>query len=95
MMAQFRLGLTGAAAVVSRPVIRVLERVKKFSELSRGFSAPCPAHHDRVNSLSISEGTDGRALIFCHAGCDFEQILKALNLRKRDLFVQRKDLSWQ
>jgi putative DNA primase/helicase len=80
--------------MVSKPVMRVLERVKKFSELSRGFSASCPSHDDRVNSLSISEGADGRALIFCHAGCDFEQILKALGLRKRDLFVQRKDPPW-
>jgi hypothetical protein len=79
----------------NKPVDRVLERLDNVIEISAGFTARCPAHHDRHNSLSISEGEDGRALIFCHAGCDFEQIVKALGLRPRDLFVKRKDLPWR
>lgn len=56
----------------------------------RGYMAQCPAHDDRTASLSISEGDDGRALIYCHAGCSTESILWPLGLEQRDLF-QRDD----
>ena len=52
-----------------------------------GYEATCPAHDDRDPSLSISEGDDGRILLFCHGGCSIDAILKALGLQKRDLFV--------
>lgn len=76
--------------MVSKPVARVLERVENVAELSAGWSARCPAHDDRNNSLSIAEGTDGKALIFCHAGCGFEKVVDALGLRVRDLFMRQK-----
>jgi hypothetical protein len=72
------------------PIGLVLSRVDNVSELSSGWSARCPAHDDNLNSLSVAEGDDGRALLFCHAGCDFRDIVDALGLRVRDLFVQRK-----
>src|SRR5690606_6251 len=34
-----------------------------------GFTARCPAHDDRRNSLSVSEGDRGKLLAYCHAGC--------------------------
>ena len=40
-------------------------------------------------SLSINEGTDGRVLIKCHAGCCLENILTAIGLAKADLFPER------
>lgn len=79
----------------SKPVERVLGGLENVTENSAGWTARCPAHDDNVNSLSVSEGADGRALIFCHAGCEFEQVVMALGLRVRDLFVQRKDLAWR
>jgi hypothetical protein len=81
--------------VVSKPVGRVLERLDNVAELSAGWSARCPAHDDRNNSLSVAEGRDGRALLFCHAGCSFDEVLMAIGLRVRDLFVRRNDLSWR
>lgn len=45
---------------------------------SRFGSARCPAHGDKHPSLSLSNGTDGRLLLRCHAGCDFTAILDAL-----------------
>jgi putative DNA primase/helicase len=74
----------------SRPVERVLERVKNVTQLSAGWSAQCPAHEDHANSLSLAEGADGKALIFCHAGCAFEKVVDALGLRVRDLFIRQK-----
>ena len=49
--------------------------------------ARCPAHDDRMPSLSLAEGADGRALLYCHAGCDTgTEILPALGLAWSDLF---------
>jgi hypothetical protein len=50
-----------------------------------GWTALCPAHDDRQNSLSFREAGD-RLLLKCHAGCLTEQIVAALGLRMRDLF---------
>jgi putative DNA primase/helicase len=42
-----------------------------------GWMARCPAHDDRTASLSINESKDGKLLLHCHAGCDFQDILTA------------------
>lgn len=49
------------------------------------FTARCPAHDDRVSSLSITE-KDDKILVKCHAGCAIEDILKPLELTLADLF---------
>ncbi|BBY05440.1 AAA family ATPase [Mycobacterium noviomagense] len=51
--------------------------------------AQCPAHHDRNPSLSITEVPD-QALVYCHAGCDIEDVLAALNLTLTDLYNNPK-----
>ena len=74
----------------SEPVARVLRLLDKVAEISNGWTARCPAHDDRVNSLSIAEGADGRALLHCHAGCTFEDVVVALGISVRSLFVRRR-----
>jgi len=51
-----------------------------------GFTARCPAHEDRVNSLSIGE-SEGKILVHCHAGCSADAITGALGIRMTDLFL--------
>lgn len=46
----------------------------------------CPAHKDRRDSLSIGVGRDFRVIVNDFAGCSVTSILKAMNLRLRDLF---------
>jgi hypothetical protein len=41
------------------------------------WMARCPAHDDRVPSLSISDA-DGKVLVRCHAGCDQRDVIAAL-----------------
>lgn len=53
---------------------------------SNQFSARCPGHDDRLNSLSVTIGDDHRILVHCHAGCNTDDILRAMNLTSRDLF---------
>jgi hypothetical protein len=51
-------------------VLAKFERVKKNG---KGFSARCPSHEDRINSLSVKE-TDGKILIKCFAGCETQSV---------------------
>ena len=43
-----------------------------------GWMARCPAHDDRLPSLSICDTDDGRVLVHCHAGCEQQQVISAL-----------------
>lgn len=56
----------------------------------QGYVAQCPAHDDRNPSLSINHGNSGagKALIYCFAGCDWTEILAALNLSPGHLFAE-------
>lgn len=51
-----------------------------------GWQAQCPAHEDRLPSLSLREGDDGRVLIHCFAGCESREVLRVLGLEFRDLY---------
>jgi hypothetical protein len=60
--------------------------------------ARCPVHEDRIPSLSISAGTDGKVLVQCHAGCDQHDLIASLRERglwqatgKRPGGIARKD----
>jgi putative DNA primase/helicase len=68
------------------PIERVLQKLNHVIKGSRGWTARCPAHEDRRNSLSVGEGKEGRVLLRCHAGCDIRAIVEALGLQMRDLF---------
>lgn len=52
-----------------------------------GWKAKCPAHGDEKPSLSISEGTDGKILLHCFAGCTFDEIVAACPLEISELFT--------
>jgi hypothetical protein len=75
---------------VSAPVENLVERLHA-KRSGDGWKANCPAHEDLTPSLSIREGADGRALIKCHAGCQTNDILAAIDLKPRDLFVSGKN----
>ena len=70
---------------------KVLERLDKVSPRScNKWAACCPAHLDKEPSLSISEGSDGRVLIHCWAGCETRDVVAAIGLEMRDLFPGEK-----
>ena len=56
----------------------------------REWSARCPVHDDRRNSLYIGQKTDGKIMIHCQAGCDNDRILTAAGLTYADLFTEKK-----
>jgi hypothetical protein len=52
-------------------------------------TAKCPAHDDKTPSLSVDEGTDGRVLLKCHAGCEAEAIVSAVGKTMADLMPEK------
>ena len=60
-----------------------LECVENVRSSGSGWTARCPAHDDRNASLSVSEGDEG-LLVKCHAGCTFEEIIKAVGGGSRE-----------
>ena len=64
----------------------ILQRLHGVKQINGGWQCKCPAHTDENPSLSVSEGTDGRILMTCHAGCKIEQIVSAMGLQMTDLF---------
>ena len=63
----------------------LLPRLSGVRKGWQGYAAKCPAHDDKRQSLSLSEG-DGRILVKCFAGCSTETIVGQLGLTWKDLF---------
>ncbi len=74
------------------PVDRVVDALTRGGwrpvRQGTGWEAHCPAHNDRTPSLSVGEGSDGQALVHCHAGCDVEKVVAELGLAMGDLFPE-------
>lgn len=51
--------------------------------------ARCPCHDDKQASLTITKGRKS-ALIHCHAGCNFEDIIQKVGLKKQDLYFEER-----
>ena len=70
-----------------------LQRLKKVTRSSDGWSALCPAHDDRDPSLSVTE-KNGKILVHCHASppCTIEAICAALDISKADLYTDRTEI---
>ena len=51
--------------------------------------ARCPCHDDRQASLTITKGRKS-ALVHCHAGCSFEDIIQKVGLKKKDLYFEER-----
>ncbi len=61
-------------------VLSSLDKVKKSG--TRQWVALCPSHDDQRQSLSVGSTPDGKALLHCHAGCEYIDIITVLGLYK-------------
>jgi 5S rRNA maturation endonuclease (ribonuclease M5) len=75
---------------MTAPVDRLLERLDKVKQSGAGWTARCPGHDDKNPSLSISEGDKVPVVLKCHAGCELDEILAAVNLKASDLFDKKR-----
>src|SRR5665647_610833 len=53
---------------------------ERDTPLSGAGKAHCPAHDDRVESLSVNRGDDRAVVLHCHARCEPAAVLEALDL---------------
>jgi len=65
----------------------IASKLTKAKKTASGYLACCPAHDDRSPSLSISEGSGGKILLKCFAGCSTDSIVRAIGLEMKDLFT--------
>lgn len=70
------------------PIEAVLSKLNGVTRQGKdGYTAKCPAHEDKKNSLGITEAADGKVLVKCYAGtCSTDAICKAIGLEMKDLF---------
>lgn len=66
----------------------ILKLLEPYHKSGDGWQACCPvlSHEDRDPSLSI-KAEKGKTLLYCHAGCSTEEVVKALGLTMQDLFT--------
>ena len=75
------------AQATERIVDALRREGKRVVDRDGTIAAQCPAHDDDHASLSIGPRRDGKgAVIHCHAGCDYRDVLGKLSLSPRDLF---------
>ena len=72
-------------------ITELLDGLKQVKGTNGQYTAKCPAHDDHRNSLSVTEGEDGRILLHCHAGCTPETILAAMHLDMKDLYPSKEE----
>lgn len=67
----------------------VLPKLNKVRKNGSGWLGCCPAHDDKKPSLAVNE-KGGKLLLYCFAGCSFEQIVQALGLNEHERTVKIK-----
>ncbi len=70
----------------------LLDRLQDVKKTANGWQAKCPNHDDNKPSLSISKGDKKPVLIHCHAGCESDDVLKAVGLEWADISNDDFDL---
>ncbi|MBE0430084.1 MAG: AAA family ATPase [Thermoleophilia bacterium] len=73
-------------AILSRPAEKVLSKLEGVKGGNGTWTARCPSHDDKRSSLSVSEDAGGKVLLRCHAGCEVEAVVAAMDLEMKDLF---------
>ena len=65
--------------------ITLLNKLHGIKGNGDGWTAKCPNHQDRENSLSIHE-KNGKVLVTCFAGCAVKDVVESVGLTLSDLF---------
>src|SRR3990167_4047918 len=63
-------------------IARIAKSLGKAHPSGQNWTCLCPAHDDRTPSLSIALGQGGQLLLYCYAGCSFDDILQKLHDKK-------------
>lgn len=66
----------------------ILSRLEGVKGRDGKYMARCPNHGDKTPSLSVSLGEDGKTILHCFAGCSTEDVVWAMGMTMKDLFVE-------
>ena len=61
-------------------------------KIGKGFNVKCPAHDDTRPSLSLTISDENRLLIYCHAGCSYQEVKRSMREKFGIKLVSRVDL---
>ena len=78
----------------SKAMSLFLNKLKGIKGEDDHFTALCPSHDDKRQSLSISE-KEGKIVLYCFAGCNVEKIVSSLGLEMTDLFTNEEPTTIQ
>lgn len=67
---------------------------KRVDDHGARAAAQCPAHDDQQPSLSVTR-IDQSVLLYCHAGCQTDDVLGVLGLSQRDLYDDRNGATYE
>jgi len=73
---------------MSANIHEILSKLSNVKKSGDGFTAICPAHDDKNNSLSIKQD-DTAILLHCFAGCETKAIVSAIGYKLSDLFAEK------
>src|SRR5215510_9793061 len=72
--------------------VELLDGKKEFS--MGQWKCQCPAHEDNVSSLTVTDGDD-KVLFYCHARCDWRDVIEAMKIRPSQLYHgSAHDANW-
>lgn len=74
---------------MSAPALSQLQALHGRTGTETKFTCKCPAHDDRMNSLSVTVADDGKVLVHCHAGCETRDVVTALGCTMADLCIPK------
>jgi len=78
---------------VKKPLEAILAKLECEDRGEGQYQARCPAHDDDKPSLSITETSPGgKVLLYCHAGCSYFDVLKAMELTEDELYGHKNGL---
>jgi len=66
----------------------ILARLDNVKPSTNGYTARCPTHEDKHNSLAVSQGENGGVVLKCFAGCETAAVVAAMGLSLSDLMPE-------
>lgn len=74
--------------MIAETILSRLDGVRRRTGADR-WLAHCPAHDDKLPSLSVREIDGDRVLVHCCAGCSIEDVIGAVGLTFDALYSER------
>jgi putative DNA primase/helicase len=75
------------------PIKTIVQRLNAKKVGEHQWQAKCPCHDDEKASLSVSIGDNGTPVLYCHAGCNNNEIIAKLGFKWSDFYASQNGTS--